>query len=321
MLKQCINECRIRLQIQPQGAVLIKAGESVTDGLDMSFVRTMKDGLQQVYLPGSSLKGVMRTYGEAMLRSFEEHAVCNLFRSLRQERRNQQRNRQFEPAQGPESCSYRVGSGQQRGAKPNPRRYQESCPACKLFGSLAYGGRFNVWDAYSVDGEVGSEFRDGVGIDRFSGGAFDGAKYQFEVITSGTFNTEIVIKNFEMWQLAWVLFVLRDMSEGLVPIGMGTSRGLGKIKVAIEELTFDFFSLEPPTHLYGIGRHQQKLAEYGVLPDWPIEIDPAWQLENLMSRQRVSLSAGQVLDLLPLLKENFACFLKALKAIPVERAS
>ena len=64
MLKRLVNECLITLRIEATGPILIKAGAQTLAGPDMAFVRVWRHGNQEVYLPGSSLKGVVRSHAE-----------------------------------------------------------------------------------------------------------------------------------------------------------------------------------------------------------------------------------------------------------------
>src|SRR5579884_4091746 len=79
--------------------------------------------------------------------------------------------------------------------------YAESCPACRLFGSTWFIGRVAIGDAYLVTPPI-LEQRDGVGIDRLTGGASHGAKFELEVVSADVaFETNIHVRNFEIWQL------------------------------------------------------------------------------------------------------------------------
>src|SRR5690349_17578975 len=77
MHKATFLEGTLRLTIEPDGPILIKAGE--TSGADptlpdMEFVRTsvgMAGDLGRVYIPGASLKGVVRAQCERICRSLD----------------------------------------------------------------------------------------------------------------------------------------------------------------------------------------------------------------------------------------------------------
>src|SRR5207244_10329860 len=113
--------------------------------------------------------------------------------------------------------------------------YADCCPTCRLFGSFGFIGRVAIGDAYLVSKEI-KELRDGVGIDRLTGGASYGAKFELEVVSTGVaFETDIHLRNFEIWQLGMLFVVLQDMEDELVRIGSGRSRGLGKVTATLKE--------------------------------------------------------------------------------------
>ena len=90
-----------------------------------------------------------------------------------------------------------------------------------------------IGDAYLVS-ESATEQRDGVGIDRFTGGSSHSAKFELEVVSSNVvFETNIHLRNFGIWQLGMLFVVLQDLEDELIHIGSGRSRGLGKVTAQI----------------------------------------------------------------------------------------
>jgi CRISPR-associated RAMP protein (TIGR02581 family) len=269
MLKQLVNECLIELVIRPDGPILIKSGIETVSGPDMSFVRTWRNGEEQVFLPGSSLKGVLRSHAERITRTFDESKACDPF--------------------GDNFCGARFESQKkQRGGKgpENHEVYRNSCPICLLFGSTWYGGRLATADAYAED-TPRREQRDGVGIDRFTGGSSRGAKFELEVVTSGEFATSLHLRNFELWQLGLVGFLLQDLKDGLIRVGMGKSRGLGKVSGEVTGVRLDFLGPQAPDltngslTLKGVGEMvpEEMAGEYGMTrPDeLPVPFAGQWQ--------------------------------------------
>src|SRR5436853_7417375 len=113
--------------------------------------------------------------------------------------------------------------------------YAASCPTCRLFGSTGFIGRVAIGDAYLVSKDV-RERRDGVGIDRLTGGASHGAKFELEVVSTGTvFETDVHLRNFDIWQLGMLFIVIQDMEDELIHLGSGRSRGLGKVTATISD--------------------------------------------------------------------------------------
>jgi CRISPR-associated RAMP protein (TIGR02581 family) len=217
MFKNLTNEAVLTVQLSVDGPLLIRSGEanSLDPALpDMRFVRCQHNGRQTVYLPGSSLKGVFRTRYEQLVQLLGERP-CNLFDRF-------------------DCCSRKLNEKHKYDkVKDGTQRYDESCAACRLFGSLELGSRIRFTDAYPVDIDaVKFGMRNGVGIDRKTGAASTGALYDFEVMESGAFEFQIHFTNFAHYQLALVLEILNDVDNGFVSFGMGTSRGNGSMKVA-----------------------------------------------------------------------------------------
>jgi len=77
------NEAFLEMSLEPVTPLLIKAGGEGWAALDptipeMNFVRTRRaDGELQVYIPGSSLRGVVRGYAERLLRSVRMDLACD----------------------------------------------------------------------------------------------------------------------------------------------------------------------------------------------------------------------------------------------------
>ncbi|MBI5526471.1 MAG: CRISPR-associated RAMP protein [Deltaproteobacteria bacterium] len=227
MRKQFICDARFALTIETRGPVLIKAGESGVTGPDMAFVRTYGYGLDKAYpyLPGSSLKGVFRSYVEQIARTLKPNTVpvCLPYN--------------FERGQE-QSCGKRFNK-----QTPRPEVYRKECLACRMFGSLEFKGRVLIDDAYSpAPRDIVEEVRDGVAIDRKTGGAANKVKYDLEVVTRGLFKTSVTIENFETWQLGAMWLVLSDLKDERIRIGMGTSRGLGHVKGTVESLALRYHS-------------------------------------------------------------------------------
>lgn len=96
MFKAIYLEGRLELTIKPEGPILIKAGETGSadpSRPDMEFVRTACRGRPEVYIPGSSLKGVVRAQAERIARSLDSAA--------QQEIRQQERIRRSDDPREP----------------------------------------------------------------------------------------------------------------------------------------------------------------------------------------------------------------------------
>jgi CRISPR/Cas system CSM-associated protein Csm3 (group 7 of RAMP superfamily) len=75
-----------------------------------------------------------------------------------------------------------------------------------------------------------------IAIDRFTGGVLDGALYTMEVLEAGTFTLDVsplgVIPEQQLWEIRAVLrLVLEDLNDGIIGLGGGVARGYGTVQV------------------------------------------------------------------------------------------
>ena len=271
MLKRIVNSARIDLEIIPIDPLLIKSGQATVGGVDMSFVRTYHHGGdEEPFIPGSSLKGMIRSYAEKICRSLRDDPVPVCLPYLNP------KDKADRGEEGQFSCGLRFEKFKKDNKQPivpSPDVYRLSCPACRLFGSHGFIGRFATSDAYLTDGFRSQgrpvfEIRDGVAIDRLTGGTAGGAKYDLEVLTRGEFCTTLDVRNFERWQMGLIALVLRDMEEGLVRIGFGKSRGLGRFKMRITAFQITYYHRKVSTlsGLFSLCTEKER-SQYGFFPE------------------------------------------------------
>ena len=263
MLKKLVNEARFTLTITTTGPVLVKSGHATLIGPDMTPVLTRRGDDWQVYLPGSSLKGVVRSHLEKVCRTLNPMSVCDPFNTPKLK----------ENITVSASCGTKF---QRRKKHEEPITseiaYRDACLACRLFGSTEFIGRVSINDAYlsKWTGHNPTETRDGVGIDRFTGGTAHGAKFDLETISVGVeFQTEVYLRNFEAWQLGMLMVAVQDMEDGLIRIGSGRSRGLGSIKGNVTEVVINYLGVKigkPTTEVWGLGKFldAEQQGAYGV---------------------------------------------------------
>src|SRR5512146_2437636 len=79
MLKKLMNEAFCTLHITTTGPLLVKSGHASVSGPDMTPVLTFRNGKQEVFIPGSSLKGVFRSHLEKIICSLKPGVVCYPF--------------------------------------------------------------------------------------------------------------------------------------------------------------------------------------------------------------------------------------------------
>jgi len=248
MHKRLLNEAILDFTIVPEGPILVKAGETGADPTrpDMEFVRTWRNGERTVYLPGPSLKGVIRSHCERIVRTVGEGRSCN-------------------PVVKGKSCGDKFTQDD-----PGDKVHAGSCFICQMFGHTVLAGRVRTKDAYPVDPKaVRTEERNGVAIDRVFGSVAVGP-FQMEVVTAGEFKTKIAIRNFTVAQLGLLALALRDLKLGRVGVGFGKSRGLGHVTASFDEFVVRY--TRPPAdsdRLAGVALllGEEEAKEYGYATD------------------------------------------------------
>lgn len=237
MFKQLFNEATITLSIEPEGPILIKASESGADPTrpDMEFVRTIYQGRETIYLPGSSLKGVIRAHCERLARTVQPERVAADLSECRLS---------CDPLDDKLSCWHKWEEEKKRrkqeSAPSAQEIYRESCFVCRLFGNTSLASRLRVTDAYPNDlDEVKTEERNGVAIDRVFGSVAHGP-FQYEVAVQGTFVCRLHVRNFTIAQLGLMALALRDLEMQRVGVGFAKSRGLGRVRARVNRVFFRY---------------------------------------------------------------------------------
>ncbi len=308
MLKKLVNEAYFTLRITTTGPLLIRSGRATISGPDMTPVLAFRDGRQDIFLPGSSLKGVFRSHSEKIICSLKSRVVCYPFWGAEEKEVDlEQRRRDYRDACSKLFTDLAKEDRKQRLAleERTDLVYDASCPTCRLYGSTGFIGRMAISDAYLASPAI-TEQRDGVGIDRLTGGASHGAKFELEVVSTGViFETDIHLRNFEIWQLGLLFVVLQDLEDELVRIGSGRSRGLGKVTARISDqghgsrpggFVISGFrgKEEPADRVWGLGRWLND-GSYGTWPDDVLELkEPVERVEHGIRSLRIF--KGKALD-------------------------
>lgn len=273
MMRKWLCQLDVSVHLEPVDPVLIKSGYATLDGPDMVPVQTLRDGKETYYFPGTSLKGVLRSHFERIARTLKEGSVCLPYYDPKKKKDIPLPVDSAAEQAAAVGCGFRTTEIDTTSAI-----YSESCAACRLFGSLRFGGRFSIGDAYPItESKPVLSRRDGVGIDRYTGGAVSGVKFDLAVLEGGTFVTHLRVVNFELWQLAAVNFLLLDLKDEMLSIGSGRSRGLGRVKCSVRSYTLTY--LRPSDNLQGLcelaskpeqqqyGLHSASLTDPIALPE------------------------------------------------------
>lgn len=179
------------------------------------------------YIPGSSLRGAIRSEVERILAATGESVglrSCTLFTADESE----------------EAC-ISVHREKQKAVNENDEKTalsfieQHLCDVCKLFGSTVYASRLVIEDAdpqqTKEELKRKSLIRDGVGIDRDTGTAREGVKFDYEVLETGPeFTFRMQAENVTDKDRLLINLILGLLKQGL-HVGGKLAVGLGKIKL------------------------------------------------------------------------------------------
>ena len=258
MFRQRFNQIRIDLSLEPRGPLLIRAGRQGAhpERPSLEAVRTQVEGEPSVFIPGSSLKGVMRSHAETLLRT-EGLPITGTF------------DREAHQA-------YSIKD-------PCTETYRNRCPIGRTFGNLHVRGHVSVTDLIPGGREPSGsperraqvelanqvDLRNGVGIDRLLGSASGGALYDMEAVVQGRFDGRILLVNAQLYQLALVLAVLRELDDGFIALGSTSTRGFGQVAVSLDRILIESTGgagKAPSDRLLGVGELKADGGPYGFFP-------------------------------------------------------
>lgn len=196
----------------------------------------LKDNNGNPVIPGSSIKGVVRSKFEAVLRSLnnENIRVCDIF------------NTKDPTCITNEDAKIINKDKNKDDYKKAALLYEKSCDVCRIFGGREIAGKLQFKDCFFIGEKCNYERRDGVAIDRKTGAAKRGAKYDFEVIPKGTeFDFMLIAENLDEQQMKYLDFIIKLIEGTLIDgdyiaVGGKTSRGMGRIRLKnchIDEIT------------------------------------------------------------------------------------
>ncbi len=181
----------------------------------------IRDAYGRPFIPGSSFKGVWRSFAEQVLGQLAngDRGCCDPL---------------SEPCLSTESVKKLKN---EHGKNPRALAqaiYEQLCPACRLFGSPHFAGRVRVRDLLVIESSWPGfyEIRPGVAIDRDKRTSLTSRKYETEAVPAGTaFAFEAIVENAteEEWQD--LLLTLFPFIRGELPIGGSTGRGLGRVRL------------------------------------------------------------------------------------------
>jgi CRISPR-associated protein Csm3 len=273
MFRRSYNRAVLRIRITTVTPLRIGAGEIGLDpsGADLTCVRTRHAAHgNTVYIPGSSLKGVVRAAAEASVRGQRlaggRVGACD---------------DPLDHTDPRNSCGARHANASDT---PTHAIYKDHCLACQLFGSLAIKGRVSIRDLFpwSDDPRAGAAFapgadnqtsanrlelRHGVAIDRLLGSVKHGP-FDQELVPAGVaFFGEVALENYQVWQLGLLATAFDQLRDGIAQLGSSKSRGLGVVTATVEEMVHEQAGRDmQPRGVTALATPEERGA-YGLLAD------------------------------------------------------
>ena len=261
------NRLEISGKLTTVTALRISQGRSTEPiGSDLPVV---KDSLGRPLIPGSSFKGALRSRLESFVRGINSQEAVD-----------------------PNEL---VGPTKMRWLKEQKKLYenndaaltaallQETDLVSQVFGSPWAAGKFQVRDLTVLPDLWFGQYqeRDGVSIDRDTETASEGKLYDFQVVPAGTpFEFKAVVENAEDWELGLLMVGFYQFENEMIPLGGGRSRGLGVVKLQLDEMIW--VNPSNPQDLIEYLRHlvEGQLQSYIKTPQ---------QIEDLKQRWSTSL--------------------------------
>lgn len=305
MFSRQYNQVRIEISLTPRSPLLIRSGRSGASvdptRPELECIRTRYGERSSVFIPGSSLKGVLRSHAERLLRS-EGIPVTPTF--------CEEAKKKFKKE------------------SPGVEVYARTCPLGRTFGTLHLKGRTAIQDLLPgareadrkkrepiIEAANATEQRMGVAIDRLLGSAKGRALYDQELVVGGRFDGAILMRNIQLYQLALVLLTLDDLKEGFVRLGSGTTRGNGWVDAQVSSVCIETRRrlspsadpgkrLSPSPKLTGLGGNSGLAEDYRLYPGDEIELGEGIESGSRFIWDRVEVNAESYPSLLEALADG-----------------
>ena len=213
----------------------IGAGKDPEGITDNPIVRLYTDGKELPYIPGSSLKGVLRTEAERFVQTIynkdnNPEIICNIFSDINSEYNELKKKKNIE---------------EYNEKNPNNKKEYKPCLICNIFGGPTIASRIKVYNAELIDKdrEKFTESIRRVAIDRISGGQYSGKLFDMEyVIPKLEFKWRLSFENIDLLKdnisneydkrlISIINYLMKRLIKDGIEVGGRRSIGLGVLKV------------------------------------------------------------------------------------------
>jgi len=209
--------CRDRFDLRVELLTPLHIGAGVENSETDSPILT--SGNQPV-VPGSTIKGLFRSASESLAHVIPQASLGSLKASCHlngggcgQDDDFKKKWRQSVTAE----CRWHLLN-------------EHLCATCRLYGSANWSSKIRFFDSHLDD--MKRSIRDGVAIDRESGTASDGLKYDYEIVhPHQSFTISFEVHDADNLDKLLVALAIGYLRRGHMRIGGMTSRGLGTVRL------------------------------------------------------------------------------------------
>lgn len=219
------NRYKITGELKVLTALHVGSGKE-GENHDSPFMSLEVNGEKLYYIPGSSFRGYLSTKLERFLE--EDNGIV-----LKDKNTNDKLN----SADVKLIFGYTNLDGEKDEVKNRVAKKLGYKDLKQIDSFKSMAGRIHIADM-KILSEVDSIKRDGIKIDRETGATEKGAKFDYDVLPSGTkFKFVMELENLEKYQINLVALALQDILEGDL-FGGKLSRGIGKCRLDIDKIEY-----------------------------------------------------------------------------------
>ncbi|MHA1265522.1 MAG: type III CRISPR-associated RAMP protein Csx7 [Candidatus Helarchaeota archaeon] len=202
---------------------------------DLGLIRIFRRGKVIPYIPGSSLKGVLRSTVEKIYKSFNLQNICEITNPKN-------------------SCGGRFRNQLNAAMKDKDKKRanqmllniveKQFCDICKIFGSSGYKSNIYIDDAYPLtETSFKIEKRPGIGIDRIKGFISRRALYSTEYLATGSkFHFSMRLENLTPPLMRWIFLAIDFLNTQRAFIGSFSTKGFGRVEVIFHNVQYTPFT-------------------------------------------------------------------------------